>query len=340
MKPNVLMLLSICLLPLSVQADCLSSIKNDLYDKIWTACTQDKGDILFMVDSKGKHEFGTYDKPSAAAMELMLKAEQGDSLHQYFWSEVLALYSMEKSYENSNNAVAIARDLKIKSDAVLKQAAEGGAIPALYKSIVRFNTNANPTADEKATAIRYAELLRDNGEAGAEKLLQKVNQKSVGNSAITSYENALQDYKALDDTALLKVADASRTGSLMVEVDTGVVVLTRRATVEKNETKSREIYHFLVRERNNAEAGYILARWLGKNDKPQALELYEFAANNGQPDAAAWLGEYYACNNDKAKALQWLAKATQLGFKDSEYIIGEIEELGKPTSCSGSWVSN
>lgn len=340
MKPNVLMLLSICLLPLSVQADCLSSIKNDLYDKIWTACTQDKGDILFMVDSKGKHEFGTYDTPSTAAMELILKAEQGDSLHQYFLSEVLALYSMEKAVENSSNAVAIARDLKIESNIMLKKAAEGGAVPAVYKSVAMFTSHTNPTADEKATAIRYAELLRDNGEAGAEKLLQKVKQKSVGNSAIAGYENALRDYKALDDTTLLKVADASRTGSLLVEVDTGVVVLTRRTAVDKNEAKSREIYYFLVRERNNAEAGYILARWLGKSDKPQALELYKLAANNGQPDAAAWLGEYYACNDDKAKALQWLEKATQLGFKDSEYIIGEIEELGKPTSCSGNWVSN
>lgn len=292
----------------------------------------------------GQHEFGSDSEPTPAAALLKHKAEKGMGGYQFYWAVALHLYAHDLKKKNNIISLRRARELEQLSHGFLIKSAGAGYPRAIYFLGEQYLHNIAPTQEEKNEALYYIYILRSTKRPGTEELFDKVNLKPVADSDMAKYRQAVENYFDLtDDKALLKLAESSRSGRFKIEDDLEI----RAIDVPVERWRSEAIYTFLVWERRNIGAAYIYATQLNnersedhefvKINRGIALILYELAAERRHPEAAAWYGEYHACQGDKLKALFWLNKAKGLGFQDADYIIAEILELGKPSTCIGDW---
>ncbi|NQZ07222.1 MAG: hypothetical protein HRT35_08675 [Algicola sp.] len=330
MKKKLLLLVCFALhFPAYSDGNCNDAIKSANLEQasehcIWSTSGDLNKDLIF---GTAGHKFGSRLLPSRSALLVKKLAMENNADFQYFWGFILSnLYqSQGKKYRVTERA---------QTNMWLTKAANGGNFNAIsYYINMHLNEAIEASAPQvKEDAIVYARYLVETKMPGAENLLKKVLAKPTVENTTADFYKRVEQYETLPKEQIKKMAKALRNGH--TKSNQKAMIGTR---FKPDIIKSTELYEYLVVKHNDTEAGFILAKIFLKTQFEKALTLMRWSAERDHGEAAGWLGDYLFCTGKKDEGMVWLKKAQKLGYEYAEDSIGEIEDLGSPTTCEESW---
>ncbi len=316
--------------PYVVSDNCLQRLEQKDFTNLVPSCIWSTGDNVkkSLLLGTARHSFGSYDLMTEAAKFVKSQAEQGDKDFQHFWGAVVLRYMYASRVSNSNFEKW--RKIHQESQAWISRAAEAGQPDAQLDVISQFLgfRSDNKTEADKARALKYANSLIQAGYSKVRLLRKEINATETSDELIQYFKGRVEIYRHLSTSEIRGLAKSlingryrhGQSGDRWVEFDADL-------------NKSVELLRFLVDEKEDPEAGFLLAKLYVRTAPQEAVSLLTWSAEKGFPEASGWLGDYYACHGDKIKGLVWLKKAEQLGYEYAEDSIGELEELGAPQTC-------
>ncbi|MBQ4810272.1 sel1 repeat family protein [Pseudoalteromonas luteoviolacea] len=316
------------------ESDCLNKLKGTNVKSIVDTCfTFEKGktDMAILFGTNFSHEFGTKDKPSSEAVYLKKLADNGNPQAQFVWGNfVLGL-----AYNNESNL-----EMQKEAEYWIDKSANNGYPLAMFSIVNSYvNSSALKSEEEKMQAIALAELLLDNGFPKAKELLNKIKGNNSKDDFILTINKLYQNHEKLNEQQILDLASVFSIGRYYYSQHGSLNLGRKNSKVSKDFERSVFLLKHLIKVHKTPEAGYQLGKLLEKKNSGETVKYYLWAAKNEHPEAAGWIGEFYFCTGEKETGMNWLNKAKTLGYEYAEDALGEIEDLGEPTTCQPSWNS-